>query len=326
MGFKLPKRETMDVLNMYKPRFINNPDLPQDYLSFREKSEVRVQEALIHIIGETHPREHYTQDECRGFFRGPTALAYLLLRIHAIYPEIKIRGESPQYWASSYLSAKRTGGNSASCGLACESAAYYAVEAMLDETKAPRFRDELGKIVEEEEHPYEILFGLTGLLYMIRAVEFFKPETASLLITLKARIVDKTLAAGPAWTFRGKRYIGAVHGDVGILTQLLLTDPSLATNSIVRKSLQRQLQLQHESGNWPTRDPTPEFDRVYLELVQFCHGAPGFVLSLLHLEQMLPDMKEQIGNAIMLGRKCIWQEGLLKKEPCLCHGILGNSL
>ncbi|KZL75380.1 abscisic acid ABA receptor [Colletotrichum tofieldiae] len=304
-------------------RFIHNPSIPQDYLSFAEKPKDRVQEALVHIIGETPPRELYTHDECRGLFRGPTAVAYLLLKIHAVYPEIKIRGQSLRHWATSYIGAKRTGGNSAACGLACESAGYLAVVAMLDETKAPKFRDELERLVQEDDHPYELLFGFAGLLYMIRAVEFWKPETASLLAIVKARIVEKILGAGPGWTWRGKRYIGAVHGDIGILTQLLLTDPRLATNSMVRNSLQRLLSLQDQNGNWPTKD---DDDHASHELVQFCHGAPGFVSSLLHIGRLLPDMRDGIENAIALGTRCIWREGLLRKEPCLCHGILGNSL
>ncbi|KAK1590457.1 abscisic acid ABA receptor [Colletotrichum navitas] len=311
----------MPQLTPAQPRFIRSPSLPQDYLPFTEHSETLVQEALVHILVETPPRELYTRDECRGLFRGPTALAYLLLRIHAVYPAMRIHGQSLQHWVDSYMAPQRTGGNSAPCGLACESAGYYAVKTILDETEAPKFREELERLVEEDNHPYELLFGFAGLLYMVRAVELSRPETASLLATAKARIIERILGAGPGWTWRGKRYIGAVHGDVGILTQLLLTDSKLAKKSMVRNSLQRLLSLQHQSGNWPTEDT----DHGYHELVQFCHGAPGFVSSLLQIGQFFPDMNEQIENAIALGRRCIWQQGLLKKEPCLCHGLLGNS-
>ncbi|KAK1977043.1 abscisic acid ABA receptor [Colletotrichum cereale] len=311
----------MPPLTPAPPRFILRPILTH-YLSFAKHPEVLVHEAIANILIETPPRELYTHEECRGFFRGPTALAYLLLRLHAVYPDMAIHGQSLRHWAASYMAARRTGGNSASCGLACESVGYYAVEVIFDETKAPKFRQELERLVDEDDHPYELLFGFAGLLYMVRAVEFWRPETASLLATVKARIVEKILGAGPGWTWRGKRYIGAVHGDIGILTQLLLTDPELANNSMVRNSLQRLLSLQHQSGNWPTEDN----DHGYYELVQFCHGAPGFVSSLLHIGRFFPDIKAEIDHAIALGRGCIWRQGLLKKEPCLCHGILGNSL
>jgi hypothetical protein len=29
---------------------------------------------------------------------------------------------------------------------------------------------------------------------------------------------------------------------------------------------------------------------------------------------------------ILKARECIWERGLLTKEPCLCHGISGNAL
>ncbi|KAK2049443.1 abscisic acid ABA receptor [Colletotrichum somersetense] len=312
----------MPQLTLAQPRFIHSPSLPKDYLSFAEHPETLVQEALARILVETPPREIYTSDECRGLFRGPTALAYLLLRIHIVYPAMRIHGQSLQHWAASYVAPRRIGGNSAPCGLACESAGYYAVKAIMDETETSNFSKELERLIEEDDHPYELLFGFAGLLYMIRAIEFWRPETASLLATVKVRIIERILGAGPGWTWRGKRYIGAVHGDIGILTQLLLTDPTLANNSMVRNALQRLLSLQHQSGNWPTEDT----DDGYHELVQFCHGAPGFVSSLLHIGELFPDMRCQIENAIALGRRCIWQQGLLRKEPCLCHGILGNAL
>ncbi|WYZ35889.1 hypothetical protein EsH8_X_000536 [Colletotrichum jinshuiense] len=154
-----------------QPRFIANPDLPQEYLSLSENPEIRIQEALVHVIGDSPPQEVYTNDECRGLFRGPTSLAYLLLKVHATYPDIKIRGQSLRHWATAYITAKRIGENSAPCGLACESAAFWAVKTILDATKVLEFQHELERLVGEEGHPYELLFGYAGLLYMVRAVE-----------------------------------------------------------------------------------------------------------------------------------------------------------
>ncbi|OHF00938.1 abscisic acid ABA receptor [Colletotrichum orchidophilum] len=333
-------------MSLDKPRYIPTPTSLQEYASFIHPGhpEVRVQQALTHIISANPPLGVYTQDQCRGFFRGPTSLAYLLLRIHATYPEIKIQGQSLRQWATSYAAVEREGGDSAPCGLACESAAFWAVATILDATKAPKFREVLERLADEDDHPYELLFGYAGILYMIRAVEFSvrvdvpflqarngidnqvyqRPETASQFAIVKSRIVEKTLGAGPLWTWRGKRYIGAVHGDIGILTQLLLTDPKLAENPMIRRSIERQLEIQRENGNWETKDDPG--NTIYEGLTQFCHGAPGFILSLVHIERFFPDLKEKIGKALKSGREFIWKEGLLRKEPCLCHGTLGNSL
>ncbi|EXF86177.1 abscisic acid ABA receptor [Colletotrichum fioriniae PJ7] len=313
-------------MSLDTPRFIPTPTSVEGYASFShgENPENLVKESLRQIIDAHPPLRAYTKDQCRGFFRGPTSLAYLLLRVHESHPEIRIQGQSLQHWAAAYIAAERDGEDSAPCGLACESAAFWAVQAILDESKAPKFREVLERLANEDDQPYELLFGYAGILYMVRAVEFSRPETASQFAAIKAQIVDKTLGAGPLWTFRGKRYIGAVHGDIGILTQLVLTNPKLAENPMIRGSLERMLEVQRENGNWETKDDPG--NTIYEGLTQFCHGAPGFVLSLVHLEKFFPDLKEKIGRALQLGRDFIWKEGLLRKEPCLCHGSLGNSL
>lgn len=140
---------------------------------------------------------------------------------------------------------------------------------------------------------------------------------------MKKRLVDRITAAGPNWTWHNKRYIGVAHGDVGILTQLILTDRSLATGSFAQSILERLLDQQLPNGNWPAKPgETDEGKR----LVQVCHGAPGFVVSLERLRPFFPSLQTRIDEAIRKGRNVIWEEGLLRKEPCLCHGILGNAL
>jgi hypothetical protein len=81
------------------------------------------------------------------------------------------------------------------------------------------------------------------------------------------------------------------------------------------------LDHQFPSGNFPSSLPAGS-DR----LVQFCHGGPGFVISLLSLLPYFPEIAEKINEAISNAQSDIWQRGLLTKEPCLCHGIAGNAL
>jgi len=61
-------------------------------------------------------------------------------------------------------------------------------------------------------------------------------------------------------------------------------------------------------------------------LLQFCHGAPGFLISLLAIRPHFPSLHTDIDEAIALGRRVIWERGLLTKEPNICHGITGNAL
>ena len=60
--------------------------------------------------------------------------------------------------------------------------------------------------------------------------------------------------------------------------------------------------------------------------MRFCHGAVGFVLSLLAIRPHFPTLHTQIDAAVGLGRRITWEKGLLTMEPNICHGITGNAL
>lgn len=63
-------------------------------------------------------------------------------------------------------------------------------------------------------------------------------------------------------------------------------------------------------------------------LVQICHGTPGLLLlvgaATLH-EPLNAYRAPEWDEAIRLGTKRIWDEGLLSKGGGLCHGIAGNA-
>ena len=60
--------------------------------------------------------------------------------------------------------------------------------------------------------------------------------------------------------------------------------------------------------------------------MQFCHGAPGVVSSLVSMRTHFPALETRIDEAVRRGREAIRERGLLTKLPCLCHGISGNAL
>jgi hypothetical protein len=71
---------------------------------------------------------------------------------------------------------------------------------------------------------------------------------------------------------------------------------------------------------WKSSRPSP--------LVQICHGTPGLLL-LLATAKGIPGLDEfqtaEWDEAIRLGSKRVWEEGLLSKGGGLCHGIAGNA-
>ena len=149
------------------------------------------------------------------------------------------------------------------------------------------------------------------------------------------QVTSTIISEGPNWEWHGKQYLGAVHGSIGILTQILLTSEKARTQRPEAWVwLETLLKAQLPSGNWISRTGN-EKD----ELVHFCHGAPGFVVSFDALANctnsidvdvttspQVAKFRNDLPNVLEAARKCVYQRGLLRKEPCLCHGVSGNAL
>jgi len=58
-------------------------------------------------------------------------------------------------------------------------------------------------------------------------------------------------------------------------------------------------------------------------LVQWCHGAPGFVYLFLRAYEVTGE-QSYLQRAIAAG-DVVWQRGLLKKGYGICHGVAGNG-
>jgi len=134
-------------------------------------------------------------------------------------------------------------------------------------------------------------------------------------------VIEKILSTARPWTYvMDKEWIGAAHGVICILTEIILTSPSRALE--LEGDLKRLLSFQMKNGNWPLNSSEPEDDRM----VQFCHGSPGFIVSLRSLRPHFPNLHNEIDAAIIKASEVVWKRGLLRKDPCLCHGMTGNAL
>lgn len=66
-------------------------------------------------------------------------------------------------------------------------------------------------------------------------------------------------------------------------------------------------------------------------LVQLCHGLSGFLATLVAIRPYFPGLAQRIDMAVEEGlhsmwRESMWREGLLVKQPTICHGIFGEAL
>ncbi|OAA48598.1 LanC-like protein 1 [Metarhizium rileyi] len=232
-----------------------------------------LRQSLEDIVLENPPLDKY-EETLNGLAAGPTALAYLFLQMAQKHADLQIQGHGCMYWAEKYISGDRGPQEirDKNCGLVCEKLAFAAVKASI--TQADRdmaaFLDNVPRLLastpEGAENPFpsEMLYGRAALLYMLRMVK-----------------------SKGDWLWNGKRYYGAPHGDMGIIRQIVLSDPSLAPKLTAR--LEELLDLQTETGNWPDTDEQREdADRR----VQFCHGAPGFIFALQSLRPFYPEFQQ----------------------------------
>lgn len=190
-------------------------------------------------------------------------------------------------------------------------------------------------IVANAGHPsLELLWGSPSTMHVAltmhewtgeaRWAELFRADAAALLRTL----LPAEDAACRIWTqdLYGKqsRYIGAGHGFAGNASALIRGRDLLATMVAPEAWQDAVVETAHVTAmhdgplvNWPAQlVPASAPPRM---LVQWCHGAPGMVMSL----GSLPDPR--LDDLLVAAGELVWTAGPLTKGVGLCHGTDGNG-
>lgn len=142
---------------------------------------------------------------------------------------------------------------------------------------------------------------------------------------------------------------GAAHGLSSVLQMLLSYQDMLsgAEKDLVWQSVDF-LMSQEQNCNWPA-ELGAIIEREN-ELVHWCHGAPGTTTVndavshyLLHIvvtlmvpsrpagvaylfaKAYLINKKPQYLDTCIRSGELVWQKGLLKKGPGICHGVAGSA-
>jgi lantibiotic modifying enzyme len=264
-----------------------------------------------------------------GLYYGPISVAYLFYALHKIYPDLTLDEFPLNTWSAAYLEQAQNHikefpqPSPSRCGVANDIMsllALYAVTAK-DRDTAKELCDFAAATIEQDASN-EWLYGRAGYLYFLRLIRGAfsnDEEILELVEDTTDEVIENIMDSSRPWKWHGKAYVGAVHGAIGIITQIVLTAPHWASK--LEAELGALLSYQYDSGNFPSSLP-PGRDR----LVQFCHGAPGVVASLISIREHFPNLQDRIDRVVAKGREAIWERGLLTKEPCLCHGITGNAL
>ena len=165
-----------------------------------------------------------------------------------------------------------------------------------------------------EHQTWELLRGSPGTMIPARAcgLEREWQESAALLYDHWDPDCDTWThdLDGDIWPF-----IGAGHGSASNVHALrgFVDDDILKTRtaSLLTRTAHREDGL----VNWPPVD-RPWSEQEPKIRVQWCHGAPGIIITLADL--MPPEMA-------IAGGELIWRAGPLRKGPGLCHGTAGNG-
>lgn len=119
-------------------------------------------------------------------------------------------------------------------------------------------------------------------------------------------------------------YLDAVHGFVGTASPLirgrhLLDDAAWAgwqqtiVNTVTRTAI-----WEGDQANWRAEMHPPAGGREKT-LMQFCHGAPGFVICLAQMPGT------ELDALLLAAGRAVWAAGPLVKGANLCHGTGGNA-
>jgi len=182
--------------------------------------------------------------------------------------------------------------------------------------------------------PDELLYGRVGYLYCLLYLRQEIGDSAVPTIIIR-KVVEAVLRSGQAmaratksrsalmFSWHDKVYIGAAHGLAGILTMLLQARHYVTPaemEELIRPSVDYVLNMQMDSGNFPSSKGNDK-DR----LVHWCHGAPGVCHLLLTAHRVWGGDTDMYLTAARRAGDLVWERGLLKKGPGLCHGVAGNG-
>ena len=117
------------------------------------------------------------------------------------------------------------------CGVSDDIMALLALfAASAKDTETVKELCDYAAVTTDEEAPNEWLYGRAGYLYLLRLVRgsFLEDNEALQVIDdTSEEVIDAIMESPRPWKWHGKAYIGAAHGAIGIITQVVLTDPKI---------------------------------------------------------------------------------------------------
>ncbi|CAH0551293.1 unnamed protein product [Brassicogethes aeneus] len=325
------------------------PDMP------REELKLKVNEIIKRIVHKLQPIE---KNASEGVYQGTAGISYMFYTLskNAMFQESQnnLLGEAAKYLKPAITVATYNTrhpsdlpsfilGNS---GIYAVSAAIY--EALGDTNQSKLFVQlyhEAGRVCKEPKFLNcgcdELFVGRAG--YILGALWLSKETKTELKLADLSEICSMMVASGREYSKQLKsicplmysyyqmEYIGAAHGLSSILQALMSVPGYLNAHpdvkDDVRNCVDYVLGMQTLEGNFPAATDEVGMGRensgLGSDLVHWCHGAPGVVYMMAKAYLTFNDIKYL--NSCKLMSDLIWNKGMLKKGPGICHGVAGNG-
>ena len=201
---------------------------------------------------------------------------------------------------------------------------------------APRTADQLQQLIAANlNNPTrELMWGSPGTLL---AASFLHERTGEIRwaewFRTTARVLWNQMHWSPEyechyWTQdmygRQTSYLDAVHGFVATALalirgrRLLSAEEWTGWEQRICATIRRSASCEGPLANWRAWLYAPQGTSPHL-LMQFCHGAPGFIVCLADLPT------GELDDLLVAGGNATWEAGPLIKGSNLCHGTGGNG-
>jgi hypothetical protein len=292
------------------------------------------------ILTHTDPQKHKINSHSRGdLYVGLSGIAFMLLKLSKSSMANDIPSlEKVKIYADAAEEILKLSSSRKYISLLSGNAGVYFVSAAVNEALNKPIDNDIKNILKGmsifEDPQYlddgqdEMLVGRCGY---VLGIQWLQNEINSEIIAQNdmKKLARVMLESGRNYArenehvvplmyqYHGREYLGAAHGVSAILLSLL--NISLNDNDLkdVKTTIDAILNLQ-DSGNFPSK-----FDKPEAHLVHWCHGAPGIVFLMAKAYKVFNEEK-YLKSCLQCG-DLVWEKGLLKKGPGMCHGIASSG-
>jgi hypothetical protein len=203
-------------------RYFDNTNHSQHTPLSPDEASSELGRSLNKIVNE-YPPHASRHHKLVGFYSGPTSISFLFFALSNLFPNLKVQSKSLRFWSQAYLDlslsyeSRHRDVQPSHCGIANEKLTTGALVAVLqnDESAVEKLCGYIPNLLlHTEEGSCEWLYGLSGLLYLLRLCRSFLPHVSSHVDQAIQAITNSILNRRQPWSWYGKVYLGAGHGII----------------------------------------------------------------------------------------------------------------